>query len=248
MDLFEKSKEEVADKVRKLLAQAEDPAATPEEAHAFTMKAQQMMSKYAIDRAMVLDVASSGGIVARGWEVPAPYASHKVSLVAAVARANDCRAIYTDLGRGRRRIEVVGYPTDIDWVETLFGSLDIQLAGALAAAATTKPPGVHGRTFNVGFVEGFIAEVGRRLAAARNDAIAEAETHVEPGASSVALVLIGKQERIDDEFRVRHPGARTAYRYVRLQSWSGYAPGRSAGKRATLAKGAVGGSRRRLTA
>jgi hypothetical protein len=47
---------------------------------------------------------------------------------------------------------------------------------------------------------------------------------------------------------VRHPGARTAYRSIRLQSWSGYGPGRAAGRQATLARGAVGGSRRRLSA
>jgi len=248
MDLFEKTKEEVAEKVRKLLTQAEDPAATPEEAQTFTMKAQQLMTKYSIDLAMVVDADRAEAITATGWEVPAPYATHKVGLVAAVARANDCRAIYTDLGGGRRRIEVVGYPTDVAWVRTLSGSLDIQLAGALAAATRRRPPGVHGRTFAVGFVQGFISEVATRLKAARQDAITDAETHSDPGATSVALVLIGKTERVEDEFKVRHPRARTTYRSIRLQSWAGFGPGRAAGEKATLARGAVGGSRRRLSA
>jgi hypothetical protein len=254
MDLFEKTKEEVADKVRKLLAQAEDPAATPQEAQTFTMKAQQLMTKYSIDVAMIVDAERSDRVIARGWELPAPYATHKVTLVAAVARANDCRAIYTDLGRGRRHIEVVGYPTDVEWVETLSGSLDVQLAGALVNAAARKPPGVHGRTFAVGFVQGFIAEIATRLAAARDGAIAEAESEAHrdadtpDGATSVALVLIDKGRRVEQEFKVRHPGARTAYRSVRLQSWSGYGPGRVAGRRATLARGALGDKQRRLTA
>jgi uncharacterized protein DUF2786 len=252
MDVFEKTKEDVADKVRKLLTQAEDPAATPEEAQTFTMKAQQLMSKYSIDQAMVLDTGKTGVITARGWEVPGPYANRKVGLVSAVARANECRAIYTDLGGGRRHIEVVGYPTDVDWVETLSGSLDIQLAGALLTATRAKPPGVHGRTFNVGFVQGFIAEIATRLAKARQQAIAEADavagSQVPSGGSSAALVLLDKGKRVEDEFKVRHPRVRTAYQSVRLQSWSGYAPGRAAGKRASLARGAVEGGRRRLSA
>jgi hypothetical protein len=261
MDVFEKTKEDVADKVRKLLTQAEDPAATPEEAQTFTMKAQQLMSKYSIDQAMVMDTGKTGVITARGWEVPGPYANRKVSLVSAVARANECRAIYTDLGGGRRHIEVVGYPTDVDWVETLSGSLDIQLAGALLTATRAKPPGVHGRTFAVGFVQGFIAEIATRLAKARQQAIAEADAAgagadggtgagAAPGAQgpSAALVLLDKGKRVEDEFKVRHPRVRTAYQSVRLQSWSGYGPGRAAGKRATMARGAVEGGRRRLSA
>jgi hypothetical protein len=248
MDLFEKTKEEVADKVRKLLTQAEDPAATPEEAQTFTMKAQQLMTKYSIDQAMVLDADKSDKVVAKGWEIPGPYAGRKVSLVAAVARANDCRAIYTDLGGGRRHIEVVGYPTDVEWVETLSGSLDIQLAGALLSAMRAKPDGVHGRTFAVGFVQGFVTEIAARLANARQKAITDADAHSEPNSTSAALVLVGKGKRVDDEFKVRHPRAKTAYHSVRLQSWSGFAPGRAAGKQATLARGAVGGSRRRLSA
>ena len=52
---FRRTREDVADKVRKLLVKAEDPAATPEEAESCTAKAQQLMTKYAIDLAMVAD-------------------------------------------------------------------------------------------------------------------------------------------------------------------------------------------------
>lgn len=117
---FRKTKEELADKVRKLLAKAEDPATTPEEAEAFTAKAQQMMTKYAIDLAMVADPATADRLVERDWVVEGPYASHKVSIINAVARANDCRALYAELPGGRKRIYVVGFDGDVEWVETLF--------------------------------------------------------------------------------------------------------------------------------
>lgn len=258
---FERTKDEVADKVRKLLAKAEDPAATPEEAQAFTLKAQQLMSKYSIALAMVSDESRPDALTARGWTIPDPYASAKVSLVNAVARANDCRAIYTDLGGGRRAIEVVGFATDAEWVESLVRSLDIQLTAALAAAVRTKPANVHGRTFSAGFVQGFIAEIAVRLQHARRAAIAAAEAEADAertaaggagsasnSASSVALVLVAKADSVEAEFRVRHPAARTVHRQTRLRSWSGYQPGRTAGSQANLARGSIGSRRRGLRA
>lgn len=260
---FEKVKTDVAEKVRKLLAQAEDPAATPEEAQTFTEKAQQLMTKYAIDLAMVSDAGRPGQLVERGWRIDGPYAAHKVSLVNAVSRANDCRAIYTTLDGGARYIEVIGFPTDVEWVETLSASLVFQLTVVLAAAMRMKPSRVHGRTFAVGFVEGFVQEVATRLHKARREAVAAADAErcrdAEPDDSlfgtgrsgvsgrSVELVLVAKARQVEDEFKVRFPGARSVSRYTRLSSWAGYGPGRDAGRRADLARGSVG-TRRGLTA
>jgi len=239
---FRRTKQEVADKVRKLLAKAEDPAATVEEAESCTAKAQQLMTKYAIDLAMVADGTRAEQFVERGWVVEGPYAAHKISIINAVARANDCRAIYTDLRGGRKRIDVVGYPTDVEWVQTLSRSLEVQLAIALTAALRYKRPDVHGRTFSVAFVEGFATEISARLQRARRAAVAEADAAREADEGrgpSVALVLVAKSERVEREFTVRYPRARTVHRHVRLLSWSGYDPGRAAGRRATLARGAV---------
>ena len=246
MEFVQKAKQEVADKVRKLLNQAEDPAATPEEAQAFTMKAQELMTRYAIDLAMVVDAVHADQLTGRGWDLPGPYAGQKVLLVNAVAQTNDCRAIYTNLGGGRKRIEVIGYAHDVEWVRTLSASLDIQMLSALAAAVRAKPAHVHGRTFSVGFVEGFAREVHGRLRQARRQAVAGADAaRVAEGAattsSSVALVLVAKSERVEDEFKVRHPQTRTVARQVKLRSWSGYEPGRAAGRQASLARGSLGG-------
>jgi hypothetical protein len=255
-DTFQRTKEQVADKVRKLLAQAEDRSVTPEEAQSFTAKAQQLMTKYLIDLAMVADGGDATPLTELSWTVDGPYASHKIHLINAVARTNDCRSIYADLPRGRKRIQVVGYDTDVAWVETLSRSLEIQLLAALAGAARAKPPGVHGRTFAVAFMQGFIAEVVNRLHHARREAVATAQQAASEsgapaasgGGSSVALVLVAKSNRVDEEFKVRHPQTRTVYSQVRLQSWSGYQPGRAAGRQASIARGRIGERRRGLSA
>jgi hypothetical protein len=252
MEGFRKTKEQAAETVRKLLTQAEDPAATPEEAQAFTQKAQQMMSMYSIDLAMITDAAKQGEVIQKGWLVKGPYATHKVTLINAIARTNDCRALFAEAPRGEKFIDVVGYPSDVEWVETLSQSLELQLMIALAGGMREKPAGVHGRTFAVAFVQGFIAEVSKRLQRARRDAVAASERQRHrvdaPDAPSVALVLVAKSQRVEEEFKVRHPHTRSVYSQVRLRSWAGFAPGRAAGSRATLARGAVGGRRRRLSA
>jgi hypothetical protein len=255
--LFEEIKADMADKVRKLLAQAEDPGATPEEAATFTAKAQQLMTKYSIDLAMVVDGRRAEEVVVKTWRVNGPYSSHKLDMAFAASRANDCRAIYARLGGGAHQISLVGFPHDIDWVRTLFASLELQLGLALAQAMSTRPEHVHGRTFAVGFVKGFADEIGTRLAQARHQAVADAKageagpTGPGPARSeragspgSVALVLAAKDKRVDDEFKVNFPHVRTLHRYVRLSSWSGYQPGRDAGSRAQLARGSVSGRRR----
>jgi hypothetical protein len=244
--LFDTARADVAEKVRKLLTQAEDRAATPEEAQAFTFKAQQLMTKYAIDLAMITDASKAAQMVGQDWMINGPYASHKVTLVNAVARTNDCRVVYTGLSGGRRRVDVVGYAEDVAWVETLFRSLETQLMIALAAAMRSRARGVHGRTYAVGFVEGFVSEISGRLHQARQQVVATAPVTSE--GSSVALVLVAKAKRVDDEFRVRHPNTRAVHTQTRLASWSGYEPGRAAGRQARIARGSVGGSRRGLSA
>jgi hypothetical protein len=244
--LFDDAKADVAEKVRKLLTQAEDRAATPEEAQAFTMKAQQLMTKYAIDAAMITDAAKAAAMVGEYWTIDGPYASHKVTLVNAVARTNDCRVVYTSLAGGRKRVDVVGYAADVAWVETLFRSLETQLTVALAAAMRSRPRAVHGRTYAVGFVEGFVGELSGRLHRARQQVVSTVAAP--PSGPSVALVLVAKAERVEEEFRVRHPYTRSVHTQTRLQDWSGYQPGRAAGRQASIARGSVGGSRARLGA
>ena len=262
--LFDEMRADMAEKVRKLLTQAEDPGATPEEAATFTAKAQQLMTKYSIDLAMVVDTERADQVVVKVWRVNGPYSAHKLDMVFSAARSNDCRAIYARLGGGAHQVSVVGFPHDVDWVQTLSASLDLQLAIALAHATRAKPEWVHGRTFSVGFVKGFTDEVGERLSRARRQAVADAVScfaaeragagvgaeaggRAQPSAQgegpSVALVLAAKDKQVDDEFRVHFPHVRTMHRYVRLQSWSGYQPGRDAGSRAQLAKAPLSGRR-----
>ena len=86
---------DVLDKIRSLLAKAESTEFEPE-AEAFTAKAQELMARYRIDRA-VLAAGTAGDRkepAARRVAVHDPYASAKATLLSQVADANGCRAVW----------------------------------------------------------------------------------------------------------------------------------------------------------
>ena len=106
------------------------------EAETFTAKAQDLMTRHAIDEAL-LRAAGDGPIEIRGVRVHIhnPYAAEKVQLLNQVARANRARAVWNKpLGL----VTVLGTPVDVDQVEMLFTSLLIQATRAMAEAGTRR--------------------------------------------------------------------------------------------------------------
>ncbi len=250
-DVFVNVKERIAEKVRKLLTHAEDPATTPEEAEAFTAKAQHLISRYSIDLAMIAEADRADRLTEGRVYVSEPYGRRKIGLANAVARANDCRGVFTCYrknGKNAYFLSVIGYESDVEWVQTLYASLEVQLASAMTRDARTRPRSDHGRTWGVNYIEGFAGAVSTRLTQAKRAAAAEAQAAVDAErgdlptpSTSVALVLILKAERVEKEYKVRHPYTRSTRVYSR-GSDHGRTAGATAGRNASLARGAVGGS------
>jgi hypothetical protein len=85
----------VLQRVTALLAKAESTTFHAE-AEAFTAKAQELMTRHAIDRAAALDTGRGGGAVGgRRVGVDDPYAGPRYLLLSAVAEANRCRAVWS---------------------------------------------------------------------------------------------------------------------------------------------------------
>ena len=104
-------------RIRKLLAQAEDPAATAAEAEAFNAKAAELMARHGVDAALL--AAGDPGREVVGdltVELLAPYAYEKASLGTAVARGLRCSAV---LRKSRSRagtahaLHLFGHTTDL---------------------------------------------------------------------------------------------------------------------------------------
>ncbi|WBB65575.1 DUF2786 domain-containing protein [Micromonospora sp. WMMD812] len=216
--------EAMLSKVRKLLAQAEDPACTAAEAAAFTAKATELIARYGVDRALLAtrDPASDP-VGDRIVEVVAPYARDKAGLLAAVADPLRCRCVRRPRGSGFT-MHLFGFASDLERVDLLFTSLLVQAAHGLAGA--TVPPGEQPAAFRRSWLAGFAQVIGARLRAA------EAAAATGSGAPGVALVLADRSDRVRLRLAEVYPRLRTAPR--RRLAGSGYGSGAEAGRRADL--------------
>ncbi len=154
-------------RIRALLAKAE-ATDHPAEAESFTAKAQDLMTRHAIDEALLTAGDTAITVVAKRVHLESPYATTKTSLLNAVAKANRCKVIYFD----RLAIAtVVGVPLDIDQVEMLFTSLLIQATRAMTEAGAAQPGSFdRSATFRRSFLMAYAVRIGERLTEATSAA------------------------------------------------------------------------------
>jgi len=228
-------------RVRKLLAKAENPGVTPEEAETYTAKAAELIAAYGIDRALLAEADPTSDLPGdREVELEAPYAQEKATLLWAVARPLRCQGVlrrtYSENCDGEftkhLTMHLFGYGSDLERLELLFTSLLLQLTSGLAR--TPVPPGEHVAAFRRTWILGFAAAVHTRLEAAEQGAAAPAD-RAETG-RSVALVLADRTATVERLLQETYPAVRPGRR--RSLQGGGYGGGYGAGSRADL-----GGSR-----
>lgn len=226
--------------IRGLLTKAE-ASEFPEEAEAFFAKASELIARYAIDEAMIW-AAQDTSVRSVPQEiqlvVEAPYVSQKGVLIGAVAHAHGCQTVAmasTDhAGKAIRVISVVGFASDLKWVETLVTSLLLQLGRALLHGQPAGLTASRSAAWRRSFIIGFSEEVSERLTADR--------VSVANDESSTALVLIDREAQVNSELRRRYPRVRTTW-VSSGSSSHGRDAGRAAGRDAALTKDSLGGRR-----
>ncbi|MFF9869246.1 DUF2786 domain-containing protein [Streptomyces sp. NPDC013953] len=150
-------------RIRALLAKAE-ATGFPEEAEAFTAKAQELMARHSLDEAaLAARTHSTDGPAAVRIGVDAPYETAKAILLDAVAAANHCRAVWNEAFGFST---VVGYEPDLEVVELLYTSLLVQGTGAMTKAEAAQRAGGRKRTktFRQSFLLAYAQRIGDRLA------------------------------------------------------------------------------------
>jgi hypothetical protein len=217
--------------IRALLAKAESTEFAAE-AEALSAKAQAMMTRHAIDEALLHAAdADSIEVLGRRVLIDSPYALEKVHLLSAVGRANRTRVVWMeDLSMAT----VVGTPVDIDQVELLFVSLLIQSTRAMAEAGTAQP-GSFDRSprFRRSFLTSYAVRIGERLRAA------DAETTASYG-SELVPVLRRQEEAVDTVYEQLFPHTREASS-TRTYDRRGWDAGREAADRASFVAGRLAG-------
>jgi len=226
----------VLHKVRSLLAKAESTT-FPEEAEALTAKAQALVERHAIDRALLAEAAgAAGGPEGRTVVVEAPYARPKFQLLSELARANRCRAV---LDTRSGVATVVGYPEDQEAVELLYTSLLVQATRAMLQRGTDAR--TRSRAYRQAFLLAYAARIGQRLRDAAAAAVAEADRD---HGGSLLPVLQAREDAVDRHLVDAFPHRRSLR--VTASDPAGYAAGHAAGGRARLGGPEVGGRVRRL--
>ena len=187
------------ERVRALLAKAESTT-FPEEAEALSAKAQELMARHAIDRALLEATAGDTSIRASGRRIVIddPYARQKSLLLGKVAGANRCKAVWSpDFGWST----VFGADDDLDIVELLFTSLLCQATSAMAAAGSASADAAAAtrartKSFRQSFLVAYATRIGVRLHTANEAATgAAAETH---GSERLLPVLAARQAAAEE--------------------------------------------------
>lgn len=245
-------------KVRMMLAKAES---TPfeEEADAFTAAAQKLMARHSIDRAMLDDAERAtrrvGGPSAIRLGIDRPYEAAKFSLLAAVARANRCQAIWHQgFGFGT----VVGFEVDLRAVELLQASLLVQAISSMRAqgSRTNRFGESRTRSFRRSFLTGFAHRIGERLAIATQEETVKMAGELEgashtgtgpdgvsrtgtgrgaasPTGTELVRVLADREEAVEEAVAERFPRLRSMRSRAAIDP-EGWHSGRAAAERAQL--------------
>jgi hypothetical protein len=225
-------------KIRALLSKAE-ATTFAEEADTYTAKAQDLMTRYAIDEALLEESAGNGEVIIRRIHIDNPYAQAKVQLLSIVGDINRVRVIWDD---HHGMATVVGMAVDLQLVELLFTSLLVQATRALTEAGnvrTTQAGYRSGRmnrapAFRRAFLLSYAHRIGERLEAAIDQATAESS--VSHGAELVP-VLQRRAEAVDQTFARLFP--QTGQIRAKRVDARGWDAGRTAADRAVFLAGQV---------
>jgi hypothetical protein len=216
----------VLHKVTSLLAKAESTT-FPDEAEALTAKAQELITRHAIDRAQ-LEAGRGADPVAGGRRVAVddPYANARYLLLSAVADANRCRAVWT---RQWGFSTVFGDEGDLDAVELLFTSLLVQATRAMVLEPVSATGnGGRTRSFRHAFLVAFAGRIGERLARASEAATADAARH----STAVVPLFEARRAAADRALGEAFPETRTMR--VSARNAEGWQAGVRAADRAQL--------------
>ena len=260
----EADQERALRRIRGLLDKAGSTAFGPE-AEALYDKAAELMAKHRIDAALLeasRAPADRSPVVERPVDLGSgQYVRARLQLIHHVAQNHGCRLL-THTTRNGRVATVVGVADDCDRVELLYTSLLLQATRFAAAAWSERSSSQRPRhrggsqvSWKREFMFGFAGRVGERLAELSAMAAATSDADggggggaagAAAGGGSVALVLAGRTERVDEWIARSYPRLRSLAPATGFTGHGGLAAGRSSADRADLGSRAVPAGRRAL--
>ncbi|MFD4676554.1 DUF2786 domain-containing protein [Lentzea sp. NPDC058450] len=214
----------VLNRVRGLLAKAESTA-FPEEAEALSAKAQELMNRHALERAM-LDADLPALATSRRMWLDKSYFKEKSQLVHVVSGAFRSRAVAYD---GFGFVALVGDEVDLESIELLSTSLLVQATRAMVAVGGKSGKGSEARSrpFRKSFLVAYASRIGERLTAV--DEVPEVDDE------RLLPVLAERKQAVDTLFEQMFTRTRTSR--VTVRSAAGWGAGRAAADVADIGTG-----------
>lgn len=275
--LSDEKRDKMLERVRALIDKAENTDFV-EEAEAFMNKAQELLTQYALDEAM-LDLvdknrADRDKVVTVVVRVGDPHAKARVSLLSSVARSNNVKIVlggytksqtfdhykdkYDDVifadgpgGKKRTKNGALAYLTGFsrDVDATMLLFTSLMIQSTREFAHVEVPAYENKYTYYRHFILAYATTIGSRLMLAKRDAVKVAEAKAQETDTTILPVLADRQAQVDNEYERRWAGRLGKGRAQNYDYGRGGAAGAAAGKRADVGNVRVGaGGRRALGA
>ena len=215
--------------IRGLLAKAEATSFAAE-AEALSAKAQDLMTRYAIDSA-VLDARThtclADQVATRRILIDNPYPEAKVALLQSVSQTNSVRVLWH---QQYGIVSIVGMPVDLDLCDLLFTSLLVQSLHALTEAGRDRDS--RSASFRRSFLLAYAAGIGERLAAARERA---AEAAASQYGKELVPIIAERAEAVGTVFDEQFPSTTPVAQSI--TNHRGWTAGRVAADKADITGG-----------
>ncbi|WP_343001761.1 DUF2786 domain-containing protein [Bifidobacterium adolescentis] len=167
--------ERIMERVRRLLAIANDPAASDNEQRIALEQAQRLMDRHAIEEWQLEEDHDAIEIIRRMIHLEAnPCNWYMAELANIVALGNRCRASYgwRRAGNGRNvvcSISIYGARSDVDKTEAIWTAMETSRAAMWRERARTTPRAKANAAWRNGYYRGFQEEIARRYAILRQE-------------------------------------------------------------------------------
>jgi len=216
---------DVISKVQKLLRVAESSDKIGEVEAAQSL-AQELITKYQIEEAMLNNHVGEGGIISFRVETPKPYAIDKSVLLNSIAKYNFCKVL-----RGDTYCMIYGYESDIQLCIALYNALSLHMINEMRIKLSKTneiKAEKHPKAWAKGFFSGYAISIEERIRFSKSKVIKEVESDV---SKSLELVVRDKQHAIEEYFQKLDRKKATDRK---LTSVSGYRAGIDSGKEANI--------------
>lgn len=222
-------------RIRGLLAKAESTD-FPEEAETLTAKAQELITRYAIDSALLhrFDTGYDHDIRGKRVHMATPYVKEKVQLLTEIGQVNSVRTVWSDK---LAIATIVGAPADMEQVELLYTSLLIQATRAMQGTQS-RHTSQSTAAFRRAFLLGYAVRIGQRMRDARDTATAETASDAGVSMGELVPVLAARTAAVDLEFNKLFPVTKASR--SRSVDAAGWHAGAAAANKARLGVGGPG--------